>query len=230
MFEGHFPGHPLMPGVLLIETMAQTAGWLVHRGAAISSACRSWPQVKEAKLRTFVDARPGAAGQRPAACTTAPATPWSTRPHHARRQDGGRRRDHLSRGAFPQRRRCAPRCWRGRARRSCRCRGARCMAEPRRRRADHRHRPRVLPRRRPRCALGGAEQRRRLRPVVDTDDASRPSRCIRWSPLELDQQIPKKGDQRQMEPWQRIGTYAAGLALDSRRREGQCRTARRAWT
>jgi 3-oxoacyl-[acyl-carrier-protein] synthase II len=34
-------------------------------------------------------------------------------------------------------------------------------------------------------------------------------------PLELDTQIPKKGDQRQMETWQRIGTYAAGLALDS---------------
>ncbi len=32
--------------------------------------------------------------------------------------------------------------------------------------------------------------------------------------LELDRQIPKKGDQRQMEPWQRLGTYAAGLALD----------------
>jgi 3-oxoacyl-[acyl-carrier-protein] synthase II len=34
-------------------------------------------------------------------------------------------------------------------------------------------------------------------------------------PLELDRQIPKRGDQRQMEPWQRIGVYAAGLALDS---------------
>ncbi len=33
------------------------------------------------------------------------------------------------------------------------------------------------------------------------------------APLELDKQIPKKGDQRQMEAWQRIGTYAAGLAL-----------------
>src|SRR5919197_4872661 len=33
------------------------------------------------------------------------------------------------------------------------------------------------------------------------------------APIELDKQIPKKGDQRQMEPWQRIGTYAAGLAL-----------------
>jgi 3-oxoacyl-[acyl-carrier-protein] synthase II len=35
------------------------------------------------------------------------------------------------------------------------------------------------------------------------------------APLDFDKQIPKKGDQRQMEPWQRIGTYAAGLALDS---------------
>ena len=29
IFEGHFPGHPLMPGVLLIEAMAQTSGWLI---------------------------------------------------------------------------------------------------------------------------------------------------------------------------------------------------------
>jgi len=29
IFEGHFPGFPLMPGVLLIEAMAQTSGWLV---------------------------------------------------------------------------------------------------------------------------------------------------------------------------------------------------------
>jgi 3-oxoacyl-[acyl-carrier-protein] synthase II len=32
--------------------------------------------------------------------------------------------------------------------------------------------------------------------------------------IDLDKQIPKKGDQRQMEPWQRLGTYAAGLAID----------------
>jgi 3-oxoacyl-[acyl-carrier-protein] synthase II len=35
------------------------------------------------------------------------------------------------------------------------------------------------------------------------------------APVNFDAQIPKKGDQRQMEAWQRIGTYAAGLALDS---------------
>jgi 3-oxoacyl-[acyl-carrier-protein] synthase II len=33
--------------------------------------------------------------------------------------------------------------------------------------------------------------------------------------VSFDAQIPKKGDQRQMEPWQRIGTYAAGLALEN---------------
>jgi 3-oxoacyl-[acyl-carrier-protein] synthase II len=33
--------------------------------------------------------------------------------------------------------------------------------------------------------------------------------------LEWDRQIPKKSDQRQMEAWQRLGVYAAGLALDS---------------
>ena len=34
-------------------------------------------------------------------------------------------------------------------------------------------------------------------------------------PIDFDKQIPKRGDQRQMEPWQRIGVYAAGLALES---------------
>jgi 3-oxoacyl-[acyl-carrier-protein] synthase II len=34
-------------------------------------------------------------------------------------------------------------------------------------------------------------------------------------PVDFDKQIPKRGDQRQMEPWQRIGVYAAGLALES---------------
>src|SRR6186713_1816657 len=48
------------------------------------------------------------------------------------------------------------------------------------------------------------------------DTATYPPYIIhKLAPLDFDKQIPKKGDQRQMEPWQRIGTYAAGLALDS---------------
>jgi 3-hydroxyacyl-[acyl-carrier-protein] dehydratase len=53
VFEGHFPGHPLMPGVLLLETMAQTSGWLL---IAINRFKRATflAAVKEAKFRTFV--------------------------------------------------------------------------------------------------------------------------------------------------------------------------------
>ena len=32
--------------------------------------------------------------------------------------------------------------------------------------------------------------------------------------IDWNRQIPKRGDQRQMETWQRLGTYVAGLALD----------------
>lgn len=53
IFEGHFPGRPLMPGVLLIETMAQTSGWML---IAMHKFTRMpfFAAVKEAKLRTFV--------------------------------------------------------------------------------------------------------------------------------------------------------------------------------
>ena len=53
IFEGHLPCHPLMPGVLLIETMAQTSGWLL---IAMHKFTRMpfFAAVKEAKLRTFV--------------------------------------------------------------------------------------------------------------------------------------------------------------------------------
>src|SRR5258705_11521279 len=53
IFEGHFPGYPLMPGVLLIEAMAQTAGWLVI-GVTKFTRMPFFAASKEAKLRSFV--------------------------------------------------------------------------------------------------------------------------------------------------------------------------------
>jgi 3-hydroxyacyl-[acyl-carrier-protein] dehydratase len=53
VFEGHFPGHPLVPGVLLIETMAQTAGWII----LARNRFERMPflaGVRSAKLRRFV--------------------------------------------------------------------------------------------------------------------------------------------------------------------------------
>jgi 3-hydroxyacyl-[acyl-carrier-protein] dehydratase len=53
IFEGHFPGYPLMPGVLLIESMAQTAGWLIVAERRFESM-PFLASLKEVKLRTFV--------------------------------------------------------------------------------------------------------------------------------------------------------------------------------
>nr|WP_294546581.1 3-hydroxyacyl-ACP dehydratase FabZ family protein [uncultured Rhodopila sp.] len=53
VFEGHFPGYPILPGVLMIETMAQTGGWLV----LAVLGCTRMPflmQVEKAKMRSFV--------------------------------------------------------------------------------------------------------------------------------------------------------------------------------
>jgi 3-hydroxyacyl-[acyl-carrier-protein] dehydratase len=53
VFEGHFPGYPILPGVLMIEIMAQTGGWLV----LATLGCTRMPflmQVEKAKMRSFV--------------------------------------------------------------------------------------------------------------------------------------------------------------------------------
>jgi len=54
VFEGHFPGMPLVPGVLLIETMAQASGFLVL-AASDFSAMPFLMSVDGAKMRTFVE-------------------------------------------------------------------------------------------------------------------------------------------------------------------------------
>ena len=53
IFEGHFPGFPIMPGVLLTEAMAQSSGWLLL-GVLKFERMPFLAIVKEAKMRGFV--------------------------------------------------------------------------------------------------------------------------------------------------------------------------------
>ena len=53
IFEGHFPGFPIMPGVLLTEAMAQSSGWLLL-GVMKFERMPFLAIVKEAKMRGFV--------------------------------------------------------------------------------------------------------------------------------------------------------------------------------
>jgi 3-oxoacyl-[acyl-carrier-protein] synthase II len=65
---------------------------------------------------------------------------------------------------------------------------------------------------------GAAVHARALRdgtaPVVDADNFA-PYPIHPLPELDYKTQIPKRGDLRQMEGWQRLGVYAAGLALDA---------------
>ena len=53
IFEGHFPGYPILPGVLMIETIAQAGGWLVLMHLRFA-AMPFLLQVEKAKMRSFV--------------------------------------------------------------------------------------------------------------------------------------------------------------------------------
>lgn len=51
-FTGHFPEHPVMPGVLIIEAMAQTAGAIcIHKTASSSPSLVYFMTIDNAKFR-----------------------------------------------------------------------------------------------------------------------------------------------------------------------------------
>ncbi len=51
-FQGHFPGRPVMPGVLIIEAMAQVAGVLAFKsGGAVGKTVMYLTGIDEAKFR-----------------------------------------------------------------------------------------------------------------------------------------------------------------------------------
>jgi UDP-3-O-[3-hydroxymyristoyl] N-acetylglucosamine deacetylase/3-hydroxyacyl-[acyl-carrier-protein] dehydratase len=56
-FEGHFPGHPIMPGVLQLEAMAQVAGILMMRQAENAGKLAYFMSAEDVKWRRPV--RPG---------------------------------------------------------------------------------------------------------------------------------------------------------------------------
>ena len=56
-FQGHFPGVPIMPGVLQLEAMAQTGGILLTRLKGGSSGIPYFMSIDKAKFRRIV--KPG---------------------------------------------------------------------------------------------------------------------------------------------------------------------------
>ncbi len=50
-FQGHFPGHPIMPGVLLIEALAQVGGILAFKSANVENKVVYFMGIDKAKFR-----------------------------------------------------------------------------------------------------------------------------------------------------------------------------------
>ncbi|AEN99579.1 3-hydroxyacyl-ACP dehydratase FabZ [Fructilactobacillus sanfranciscensis] len=54
-FQGHFPGNPVMPGVLIIESMAQVASILILKTPQFENKTAYLGSIKNAKFRRMVE-------------------------------------------------------------------------------------------------------------------------------------------------------------------------------
>ncbi|USS88870.1 MULTISPECIES: 3-hydroxyacyl-ACP dehydratase FabZ [Fructilactobacillus] len=54
-FQGHFPGNPVMPGVLIIESMAQVASILILSTPEFENKTAYLGSIKNAKFRRMVE-------------------------------------------------------------------------------------------------------------------------------------------------------------------------------
>ncbi|HAO92350.1 MAG: 3-hydroxyacyl-ACP dehydratase FabZ [Deltaproteobacteria bacterium] len=50
-FQGHFPGYPIMPGVLIIEAMAQVGAVLAFRSASVNNKVVYFMGIDKARFR-----------------------------------------------------------------------------------------------------------------------------------------------------------------------------------
>lgn len=50
-FQGHFPGHPIMPGVLIVEALAQLAGILAFHSGVVKGSSVYFMSIEKAKFR-----------------------------------------------------------------------------------------------------------------------------------------------------------------------------------
>ena len=50
-FQGHFPGHPIMPGVLILEAMAQVGGILAFKSANVTNKVVYFMGIDRARFR-----------------------------------------------------------------------------------------------------------------------------------------------------------------------------------
>lgn len=76
-FLGHFPGHPIMPGVLIIEAMAQVGGVLAFKSAQVNNKVVYFMGIDNARFRKPV--LPGDALELVLTVTKSRGTIWAFR-------------------------------------------------------------------------------------------------------------------------------------------------------